>query len=100
MVMMVRVVAVLAVFVVMVVVVTTMLIVHMLMIVVMAAMLVMHMVMIACVQEVRIDVELGVQVKAAQVKHLLERHLSKMHHLLRRTRVHVLETVLQSLQRL
>ena len=49
-------------------------------------------------QELRVHVELGVQVEAAQVEHLLERHLAEMHHLLRRARVHVLQAVLQRIQ--
>ena len=34
----------------------------------------------------------------AQIKHLRQRHVAEMHHFLRRTGVHVLEAVLQSIQ--
>ena len=45
------------------------------------------------VQELRVDVELGVQVEAVQVEHLGDRHLAEVHLALRRARVHVLEAV-------
>ena len=46
-------------------------------------------------QEVRVYVQLGIQVEAAQVKHLTQSHLPKMHGLLGRTRVHVFNAVHQ-----
>ena len=49
-------------------------------------------------QKVRVNVQLGIQVKPPQIKHLRQRHLAKMHYLLRRTRIHVREPVLQSVQ--
>ena len=54
-------------------------------------------VVVVFLQEVGVDVELGVQVEAAQVEHVLQRHLAEMHRLLRRARVHVLEAVHQRL---
>ena len=44
-------------------------------------------------EEVRVDVELGVEVEAAQVEHLAERDLAEMRGLDRRARIHVLEAV-------
>ena len=44
-------------------------------------------------EEVRVDVELGVQIEAAQVQHFGQRHFTKMHRLDGRARVHVLESV-------
>jgi len=55
-------------------------------------------VMLVIRQEVRVNVELGVQVEAAQVKHLSQRHLTKVHHFLWGTWVHVLQAVLQGIQ--
>jgi hypothetical protein len=49
-------------------------------------------------QKVGVDVELGIEVKAAQIKHLGQRHLTKMHHFLRRTWVHMLQAVLQGIE--
>ena len=46
-------------------------------------------------EKVRIDVELGIQVETAQVKHLGQRHIAKMHRFLGRARVHVFEAVHQ-----
>ena len=46
-----------------------------------------------CFEEVGVDVELGVQVEAAQIKYVGNRHFAKMHGFLRRTRVHVGEAV-------
>jgi hypothetical protein len=70
--------------------------------VVMAMLALMVMVAVAVVflflQEVGVDVELGVEVEAAQVEHLGQRHLPEMHRLLGRTRVHVLEAVMQRVQ--
>lgn len=44
-------------------------------------------------EEIRVDVELGVQVEASQVQHLGQRHLAEMHGLDRRAGIHVLEAV-------
>ena len=53
-------------------------------------------VMVAIVsQEVRIDVQLGVEVEALEVKHFRNGHFTKMHTLLRRTRIHVLDAMRQ-----
>ncbi|MEY2790390.1 MAG: hypothetical protein RL295_554, partial [Pseudomonadota bacterium] len=41
-------------------------------------------------QKVWVDVELGVEVEAAQVKHFAQGHFTKVHHFLRGTWVHVL----------
>ena len=41
-------------------------------------------------QEIRVNVQFGIEVKAAQVKHLVQAHLAKMHRLSRRAWVHVL----------
>ena len=46
-------------------------------------------------QKVRIDVQLGIEVKTTQVKHLSQRDFAKMHGFLRCTRVHVLQAVHQ-----
>jgi hypothetical protein len=46
-------------------------------------------------QEVGVDVQLGVQVEAAQVEHLGQRHVAEVHRLLRRARVHVLQAMHQ-----
>ncbi len=51
-------------------------------------------------QEVGVDVELGVEVEALQVEHVLERHLAEVDPGLRRTRIHVLDAVDQRLDRL
>ena len=57
------------------------------------------MVMVAVVsQEVWVNIQFGVQVETAQIKHLRQAHLTEMHHFLRRARVHVLQAVLQSVQ--
>jgi hypothetical protein len=58
--------------------------------------MVMVMVLVAVIvggQEVRVDLQLGVQVEAVQVEHLGDGYLAKMDPALRRTRVHVLEAV-------
>ncbi len=52
-------------------------------------------VMVTGIEEIGIDVQLGIQVETAQIKHFLDRHFAEMHHLVRRARVHVLEAVLQ-----
>jgi len=65
---------------------------------VLAMFVVMRMVMprmILFLEEIGVDIELAVKVEAAQVKHLAQGHLAKMHRLLRRARVHVLEPVHQ-----
>ena len=49
-------------------------------------------------QKVRVNVQLGIQVKPPQIKHLGQRHLAKVHHLLRCPGIHVSQTVLQRLQ--
>ena len=59
---------------------------------------IMVMVVMAFVQKVRVDFQRGVQVEAAQIKHLADGHLAKVHGLLRRTRVHVFQTVLQGIE--
>ena len=41
-------------------------------------------------QEIGVDVEFGVQVEAAQVKKVLDRHIAKVHRVLWCARVHVL----------
>ena len=46
-------------------------------------------------EKVRVDVEFGVQVEAAQVKHLRQGHVPKMHGPLRRPGVHVFQAVHQ-----
>ena len=48
--------------------------------------MVMAVVVLVFLQEVRVDVELGVQVEAAQVEHFGQRHLAEVHHFLRRAR--------------
>ena len=62
------------------------------------AMLTMHMVMGIVFQEVRVDVQFGVQVEALEVEHLRQSHLTKMHHFLWGAGVHVFQAVLQSVQ--
>ena len=47
------------------------------------------------VQEFGVDLQLGVQIEALQVEHVLDRHLAEVHRLLRRARVHVLQAVHQ-----
>ena len=49
-------------------------------------------------EEVRVDVELGVQIEAFEVEHLRQGHLAKVHHFLWGTRVHVFQAVLQGVQ--
>ena len=44
-------------------------------------------------QEVRVDVQLGIEIEATQVQHLGQRHIAKMHRADGRARVHVLEAV-------
>ena len=56
--------------------------------------------MVIFFQKVRIDVQLGIQVKALQIKDLRNGHFAKMNNLLRRSRVHVLQAVLKRVQRL
>ena len=46
-------------------------------------------------QELRVDVQLGIEVEAAQVEDLGDRHLAEVHLALRRARVHVLQPVNQ-----
>ena len=46
-------------------------------------------------EKIRINIELGIQIEAAQIKHLRQRHLTKMNRFLRCARVHVLEAVHQ-----
>ena len=59
----------------------------------------MVMVMVIVVrQEIRCDIQLGIEVETPQIEHLGQRHLAEVHHLLRRARVHVPESVLQRLQ--
>ena len=74
-------------------------IVHMIMIVAMLSAVVMGVFMTVVVlmvvagvvfQKVRVNVQLGIEVKAAQVKHLVQAHLAKMHRRSRRAWVHVL----------
>ena len=65
--------------------------------IVMAAMLIVHMRRLFF-QKVRVNVQLGIQIKAPQIKHLGQRHLAKVHHLLRCPGIHVRQTVLQSFQ--
>ncbi len=50
------------------------------------------------IQKIRINVELGIQVETLQIEHLRQGHFPEMHHFLGRTRIHVLEAVLQSIQ--
>ena len=59
---------------------------------------IMVMVVVAFVQKVGVDFQCGVQVEAAQIKHLADGHLAKVHGLLRRTRVHVFQAVLQGIE--
>ena len=47
------------------------------------------------IQEVGVEVELGVEVEALEVEHLGQRRLAEVHRALRRARVHVLEAVHQ-----
>ena len=63
-------------------------------------MLAVHMVMIMGIllQKVRVDVQLGIQIETLEVEHLRQGHLAKVHHLLRRTRVHVFQAVLQGVE--
>jgi hypothetical protein len=49
-------------------------------------------------QKVRVDVEFGVQVETAQIKHLGNRHIAKMHRSLGRPWIHVLEPMLQCIE--
>ena len=49
-------------------------------------------------QKIRINVEFGIEVEAAQIKHFGDGDIAKMHRALRRARVHVLQAVLQSIQ--
>jgi hypothetical protein len=44
-------------------------------------------------QEIGVDIEFGVQVKAAQVKKVFDCDIAKVHLVLRRARVHVFEAV-------
>ena len=46
-------------------------------------------------QEIRVDIELGVQIEAAQVKKVLDGDFAKVHQMLGCARIHVLEPVLQ-----
>ena len=50
-------------------------------------------------QKVRVDVQLGIQVEALQIKHAGQRHLAEIHCRLRGTRVHVFHAVFQRFQR-
>ena len=54
-------------------------------------------VLVVLLEEVRVDVQLGVEVEASQVEHVLQRHFAEMHLLLRRARVHVLQAMDQRL---
>ena len=56
------------------------------------------MVVVIVRQKVWVDVELGVQVEAAQVKHFAQRDFTEMRHFLWGAWVHVLQAVLQSIQ--
>ena len=47
------------------------------------------------VTKVGVNVELGIQIEATQIKHFCQRYLTKMHHLLWRARIHVSQAVLQ-----
>ena len=60
--------------------------------------MVMVMVRMLVLQKIRINIELGVQVEAVEIEHVLDRHLAEMHHALRRARVHVAQAVLERLQ--
>ncbi len=58
----------------------------------------MVMAVIVGVQKIGVDVQHGVQVEAAQIEHVLDRHLAEVHQALGRPRVHVLEAVLKEIQ--
>ena len=67
----------------------------------MVAMLAMRMVVVIVVvfsQEIRVDVELGIQVEAFQIQHFGQWHLAEVRGLDGRTRVHVLEAVGQGIE--
>jgi hypothetical protein len=49
-------------------------------------------------QKIGVNVEFGVQIEAAQIKHLGNRDIAKMHRALRRPGIHVLEPVLQGVK--
>jgi magnesium and cobalt transporter len=51
------------------------------------------MVMTCFFQEVRVDVQLGIEVETAQIKHVAQGYIPEVHTALRRTRVHVLDAV-------
>ena len=59
----------------------------------------MHMVvimaMVLFLQEIRVDLQLGIEIEPAQVEHLGQGHFAKMHRPLRRARVHVFDAVHQ-----
>ena len=55
-------------------------------------------VMVIVRQDVGVNVELGIQVEAAQVKHFAQRHFTEVRHFLWGAWVHVLQTVLQGIQ--
>ena len=59
---------------------------------------IMVMVVMAFVQKVGVDFQCGVEVETTQIKHPADRHLAKVHGLLRRTGVHVFQTVLQGVK--
>ena len=60
--------------------------------------MVMVVIMRGDLQEIRIDIELGIEVETPQIEHLGQAHLSKVHHLVRCAGIHVLEPVLQRVQ--
>ena len=60
-------------------------------------MVAMAVIVVVFLQEVRINIEFGVQVEASQVEHVLERYFAEVHRGDRCARVHVLEAVDQLL---
>lgn len=63
-----------------------------------AFMVIMTVVVRLFTEEVGVYVQPGIEVKAAQIQHLRQRHFAEMHHLLPRARIHVCEAVLQLFQ--
>ena len=49
-------------------------------------------------QKVRVDVQGGIEVKAAQIEHVFQVHGAKVHHMVGRTRVHVFDAVGERVQ--
>ena len=47
------------------------------------------MIVFICLEKIRVNVELGIQVETAQVKHIGDCHIAKMHRFLWCTRVHL-----------